>query len=204
MGYERRYNLSNAAAGPATAAGPACTLERNSDEPRIVGYAALFYREDDPATEYRLLPDLVERIHPDAFTRAIREDDTRALIDHDSRLVLGRRLAGTLTLSIDRRGLYYEIDPPKTQPAADLIESIRRGDISGASFGFRPRVTNWTRNAAGDDIRELRDVELIDISPVAYPAYQAATSGLRHELERTRHRHNKARRHLKELARCSR
>jgi HK97 family phage prohead protease len=52
--------------------------------------------------------------------------------------VLGRNKSGTLRLSVDGIGLRYEIDPPDTQAARDLIESLRRGDVSGSSFAFLP------------------------------------------------------------------
>jgi len=36
----------------------------------IVGYAAVFYREGDPTTEFRMFDDLVERVMPTAFDAA--------------------------------------------------------------------------------------------------------------------------------------
>jgi phage head maturation protease len=53
--------------------------------------------------------------------------------------------------------------------ARDLHESVKRGDISGMSFGFRMRKASW--NASNTE-RTLHDVELLEISPTAFPAYR--------------------------------
>lgn len=157
-------------------------LEERADGRRVLsGYAAVFYRADNPGTEYRLAPDLVERIERTAFTRAIQEKhDARGLFNHDPNVVLGRVSAGTMRLSVDDHGLRYEIDLPDTQAARDVAESIKRRDISGSSFAFRvaPQGQRFER-AAGGDVRHILDVDLFDAGPVTYPAYQATTTGLR-------------------------
>lgn len=151
-----------------------------NDLPMIVGYAAVFYNPADPDTQYEMYNGIIERIVPGAFDQAIREDDVCALFDHDESLILGRTSAGTCRLSADRIGLRYEIDPPNTQVARDLIESIRRGDICGSSFSFVPREGGSTNAWDGDSpICTLTNVKLFDVSPVAIPAYKGTSAGLR-------------------------
>lgn len=146
---------------------------------KIVGYAAKFYRENDPGTEYQLFPGLAERIGETAFTRAIEErDDVRALFNHDPRSILGRLPAGTLKLSVDDVGLRYEIDPPDTQAGRDAITSIQRGDVDGSSFAFTVKRASWVEEE-DRDVRVLDDVQLYDVGPVTYPAYESATTGVR-------------------------
>jgi uncharacterized protein len=165
-------------------------LEQRSDGalPKIVGYAAVFYRDGDPTTEYEMwpaeygFPRVVERVQPGAFDRALKEDDVRALFNHETDKVLGRSASGTLRLSVDAVGLRYEIDPPDTHLAHDLIQSLQRGDISGSSFAFVPRGTVYRDTKEGDvqvTYVERTDVQLFDVGPVTYPAYGGATSGLR-------------------------
>ena len=79
----------------------------------IEGYAAVFY-DGTERTEFRLGPNMVERIHPGAFDEAFRDDDVVALFNHDQSLIIGRRSAGTLRLSLDARGARYEIDEGET------------------------------------------------------------------------------------------
>jgi HK97 family phage prohead protease len=148
----------------------------------VTGYAAVFYRDGDPGTEYRLGPDVVERIAPTAFQRALQEKhDARALFNHDPNMLLGRASAGTLRLSVDQRGLRYEIDIPDTNVGKDVATSIARGDLSGSSFAFRINGKGGQRFEKGkeQDVRNILDVDLFDVGPVTYPAYEGTTTGLR-------------------------
>ena len=138
----------------------------------FTGYAAKF------ATRSHDLGGFVETIRNGAFGRAIREgQDVRALINHDPGLILGRTASGTLKLSEDSTGLHYEVDAPDTSYARDLAESMRRGDVTQSSFVFRVRQDDWQREGRGR-LRTLIDVDLLDVSPVTYPAYEDTESGV--------------------------
>lgn len=149
--------------------------------PLISGYASVFYREGDAGTEYELWPGAVERIYPGAFDAALRDDDVVALFNHRSDYVLGRSSVGTVRLSVDAVGLRYEIDPPDTQKARDLIQSLRRGDVSGSSFSFLPRgADGYQRRVDGDRlILEGRNLRLFDVGPVTFPAYVGTSASAR-------------------------
>ena len=145
----------------------------DSDKNTIVGYAAVFNSTTD-------LGYFEERIKPGAFGRAIKErQDVRALWNHDANFVLGRTKSGTLVLDEDNTGLRVEIDPPDTQHARDLVESIRRGDVDQMSFAFIAVKESWTDRKGLAPLRELEDVDLFDVSPVTYPAYEATSVGMR-------------------------
>jgi len=161
----------------------ACELRNaDTDNPTITGYAAVFYRADEPGSEFALGADIVERIMPGAFD-AIAADDVRALFNHDSNHVLGRSTSGTLKLTVDDKGLRYDIDLPDTQLARDLRTSIERGDISGSSFAFTiPEGGQEYREEGDHVVREVRAVTLYDVGPVTYPAYEASTSHARSEV----------------------
>jgi len=152
---------------------------REDGKPRIEGYAAVFYRADDPGTEYKIYDDIVERVMPTAFTEHFSAArDCKALFNHDAGCLLGREGNRTLTLSVDQIGLRYSIDPPDTQLGRDMVAYLARGDISGSSFAFR--VTGQTWKEVGSMLyRQIDSVELFDVGPVTYPAYEATTAGLR-------------------------
>lgn len=150
---------------------------REDGGPSIVGYAAVFYRQGEPGTEYRLWDDVVERIDPQAFSD-IQKNDVRALFNHDANMILGRSTAGTLRLSVDDRGLRYDITPPDTNQAQAVVAAIRRGDITGSSFAFLPTAVRWER-ADGVDIRTIQRAQVFDVGPVVYPAYEATSTGVR-------------------------
>lgn len=164
------------------ATGPVRIEERADKKTVISGYAAVFYDAEDEGTEYQLYPGLRERVMPTAFDRAIREaQDCRGLFNHDPNMLLGRCSAGTMKLSVDKKGLRYEIEPPDTQAGRDVITSIKRGDLTGSSFSFKPVVQKYQLSMSDeeDDVRELHDVELFDCGPVSFPAYSATTTGMR-------------------------
>ncbi|EIQ76315.1 prohead protease, partial [Shigella flexneri 1235-66] len=52
-------------------------------------------------------------------------------------MLLGRTRSGTLKLEEDETGLRFELTPPDPSTGRDVIELVKRGDISGMSFGFR-------------------------------------------------------------------
>ena len=137
----------------------------------IVGYAARFGVESLDMGEF------VERIDPRAFRivaerrgRGKKPLQTRALFNHDPNIVLGR-FPDTLRMYVDERGLRYEVMPPEYR--ADIVESIKRGDIRGSSFSFvvAEGGEEWTQEE-GRSIRTVTKVEaLYDVGPVTYPAY---------------------------------
>ncbi len=139
----------------------------------IFGYAAVFDSLSDDLGGFR------ETIKRGAFRKSIAGGaDVRALVGHDSSKILGRSSAGTLRVKEDRHGLSYEIDVPDTSAGRDIATSIERGDVSGSSFQFRTIEDRW-RTVDGEEQRELVEVELIDVSPVTYPAYPATDVALR-------------------------
>lgn len=145
---------------------PELRITRDGERPVITGHAAVFNLLSEDLGGFR------EIIEPGAFDRAIAgKDDVRALVEHDPSKVLGRTKTGTLTLSQDDRGLAVEIDPPRTTIANDLLESIRRGDIDSMSFGFLTIKDKWELREGGSQVRHLISVELLDVSPVSFPAY---------------------------------
>jgi HK97 family phage prohead protease len=155
-------------------------IEGDDDGKKIVGYASVFY-DGTEGTEYALWEDMKERIMPGTFDDALgNPDDVRGLFNHNPDQILGRTSAGTLKLSVDKRGLFYEIAPGDTTVARDVVESIKRGDVDGSSFAFRV-LDEELKKEDGKYVREITRVSLFDVGPVTYPAYAAATSGYRKE-----------------------
>ena len=138
----------------------------------IEGHGAVFNRLSHD------LGGFVERVLPGTFTKTIQEADVRALYNHDKNMVLGRNKSGTLDLSQDESGLYYRIYPPDTSYARDLQVVIERGDVTSSSFAFYTIKDDWGQTEAGYPQRSLSEVRLVDVSPVTYPAYPDADSGM--------------------------
>lgn len=150
-------------------------VSKGSDKTTIFGYAAKYgVRSDD-------LGGWVEILAPDCFAANLATNpDVRALFNHEPSQILGRTAAGTLTLTSDKVGLAYEVQPPDTACARDLIVSMTRGDVNQSSFGFICTDASWAYDAlTGMDIRTVKSADLFDVSPVTFPAYSDATSGVR-------------------------
>jgi HK97 family phage prohead protease len=155
-------------------------VSAGNEPAKISGYGAVF---DSPSEDMGYFEELREEIDPRAFDGVMASNpDVRGLFNHDSNLVLGRTTAGTMRLSVDARGLSYEIDPPDTQFARDLMVSMRRKDITGSSFAFVVKRDQWTDNPDGSITRRIIEFDqLLDVSPVTYPAYPAANAQARTE-----------------------
>jgi len=57
-----------------------------------------------------------------------------------------------------------------------FIEYVKRGDLSQMSFAFRTVKDNWNNDRS---VRELREVQLFDVSVVTFPAYEETVAELR-------------------------
>jgi len=144
--------------------------------PTIVGHAAVFNSMSEELGGFR------EIIEPGAFD-SVLTDDVRALFNHDANYVLGRTKSNTLSLSVDELGLRYDITPPNTTYANDLIENLSLGNISQSSFGFTVDEDRWEENPDGTYVRYIMRIKrLYDVSPVTFPAYPE-TDVAKRELE---------------------
>jgi HK97 family phage prohead protease len=126
---------------------------------RIVGYAALF---DSPSRDMGGWREYVRR---GAFDRALRErQPVRATISHGQ--VIGSTTDGRLSLKVDSRGLIATL----VSLPDWVLEEIDRGAYAGMSFSFEA-VRDCLRSQG--TIRELLDVNLLDVALAGRPVYPA-------------------------------
>ena len=138
---------------------------------KLAGYAATF---GTPAR----IGTFTETIRAGAFAASLRNPkaDILALMDHEPSKVLARTANGSLRLSEDARGLAFEFDVPATTAGNDALAMVEARLAGGCSFGFRVTDEAWPSR----DVRELRSVELVEISVVsAFPAYGDTTISAR-------------------------
>lgn len=135
-------------------------------KPMLEGHIAVFNSLSDDLGGFR------EKIEPGAFAETIKVQDIRALWNHENDLVLGRLKAGTLELAEDEVGLAFKNTPPDTTWFRDRLVSLKRGDVTGASFAFFTDVDEWSSEEDGARIRTLKKITLVEVSPgVTFPAY---------------------------------
>ena len=130
----------------------------------IRGYAAVYNSDSE------WMGGFYEQIATGAFD-GVMDNDVRAYFNHDENLLLGRVSSGTLRISTDKRGLFYEVDLPNTTYANDLAELMKRGDVNQSSFAFLIEQDKWEQRD-GVTYRIIEKVSrLLDVSPVSQPAY---------------------------------
>jgi len=152
------------------------TREAEDGTMRMAGYAAVFNEPSLP------LP-FIEKIAPGAFSKTLRETpDVRLLINHEG-LPLARTKNGTMRLSEDQKGLYFEAELANTQEARDLYTLVARGDVDQMSFAFRVIRQKYNEDRSE---RLLTEVSLADgdVSIVTYPAYPATSVEAREALKK--------------------
>jgi HK97 family phage prohead protease len=91
---------------------------------------------------------------------------------------------GTLQLRKDSQGLRFELRPdPNTFWGSSAVAAIRRGDVSGMSFMFMVAEKNgdtWSKpELDGLAQRTLLDADVLEISPVTFPAYPQTSAQVR-------------------------
>lgn len=117
-----------------------------------------------------------EEISPDAINdEIINASDILFLLNHsDSRGILGRKRKGSGSLSTEIRedGVYFSFDAPQTSLGDELLEYLRRGDITQCSFAFTVDDDDWKEQEDGTYIRTIKKFHKIyDMSAVYTPAY---------------------------------
>ena len=129
-----------------------------------------------------LFDEWYEKVCKGAFSRSLETNTIKALWNHNTDVVLGSTKSRTLSLKEDDVGLFFEVDLPNTTMGKDLYESIKRGDVDGVSFGFyvRENGDRW-EYLKDEDVyeRTLLDIDLVEISPTAFPAYPSSEAGAR-------------------------
>lgn len=122
---------------------------------RFAGYAALFGRRDAGR----------DVIRPGAFTRTLAERREPLPLYWQHRP--DQRIGWIEQVAEDERGLRVvaSIDNPDGGAAA----ALKRGTVTGLSFGYRAR--GFTRDEKG---RDLTEIELFEVSLVTHPMQHAA------------------------------
>lgn len=125
--------------------------ELTGEQPtRIIGYGSVFNSRSEPLWGFR------EIIKPGAFDDVLG-DDIRGLFNHDPNFILGRSASGTLSVSVDDKGLRYDIAAPDTQTIRDLVLApMMRGDITQSSFALTHGIA--TAYTEGGVLRIQRDI----------------------------------------------
>lgn len=111
-----------------------------------------------------------EEISRDAFSEVLK-DDVRGLFNHDPDVILGRSTAGTMSLTVNEKGVFYRIKyNPNDPDHVRVMEKVKRGDVSQSSYAFMVKDETWGKRE-GKAHRTIEKLsKWLDVSPVTYPA----------------------------------
>lgn len=115
--------------------------EGEAESRTITGYAILFNTESAPLWQDED-SEAREVIAPEAITKELLDNcDIKFTMYHNRQIILARsnKGAGTLTYSVDDKGVAFEFEAPKTAHGDEALELVRRGDLTGCSFMFSTR-----------------------------------------------------------------
>nr|DAL81617.1 MAG TPA: prohead serine protease [Caudoviricetes sp.] len=149
----------------------------------IVGYAAKFESWSDPIMGW-----FREKIARGAFD-GCDLSDVIMCFNHNTDSILARTTSGTLRLEVDDVGLRFAFEAPNTTSGSDMLELVRRGDVSKCSFCFGVELDEWQyadeqNGLAMDERTILKFSRVVDVSLVVFPAYPETEASVRHLEER--------------------
>lgn len=140
----------------------------DGQEMRMSGHAGVFGAMANVGPHW-------EQIDTRAFDGALsRPDDVRFLLNHNPDNLLGRTTSGTLQLTTTAKGLQVRNELPDTGLGRDVRTLIKRGDLTGMSFGFKPLDDKWGYAPDGRQLRTITELGLYDVSLATFPAYKEA------------------------------
>jgi HK97 family phage major capsid protein/HK97 family phage prohead protease len=131
--------------------------------------------------------NFLESIAPGAIKKTLAQDgdDIRCLFQHGMDWVVGDKPLGPFDELIeDDEGGYYEVPLLDTSYNRDLVPGLA-ASLYGASFCFRviredfneePEPSDY--NPKGMPERVLREIQVIELGPVTFPAYDGASAEL--------------------------
>lgn len=162
----------------------------------LEGYAAVF----DTPTEINGLFEghFNERIAKGAFRKTIKEGKPILQYDHGHDARTGSLPIGSIQgLREDDRGLFVNARLFDNDLVEPIRQAIEGGAVSGMSFRFRVLRDEWRdkndKRLRGDELGELlfdagdrgplertiKEVQLFELGPVAFPAYSDTSVGVR-------------------------
>lgn len=154
--------------------------EGDEKKTHIQGYALKFEKLSENLGGFR------ELIHKGALDGCDMSDVVFDF-NHDFNKVLARNnksdgTTGSLSLTVDDTGLFFDAVPTDTSYSRDLIENMRNGVVNKCSFIFNidwsdPDAQDWDWDLKGERGYDLRTINkfksISDVSVVVFPAYES-------------------------------
>jgi uncharacterized protein len=128
-----------------------------ADGRTVVGYASVFGSVDQGGDE----------IMPGAFDRTIAQKSAvPMLFGHNQDAIIGK----FQRMTVDQKGLLVEgVLTPGLNRADEALALVKAGHLEGLSIGYRAKKFTLRDEKTANSVRELREIDLIEVSLVAFP-----------------------------------
>jgi HK97 family phage prohead protease len=137
---------------------------------QLVGTAIVF---DSPSSQDLGFTEVVKY---EAVQKSLqRNKDVFMLWQHDVSQPLARTATGQLQLTLTRSGLDFVATLPKSPLGQNAWQAVSDGTVDSVSFGFSTEKNGdkWMQDSRGNVVRELWDINVVEISPVTWASYSA-------------------------------
>lgn len=147
------------------------------EESDVIRFEGIASSVDSPYSVRDAFGEFEETIVRGAFNRTIKQkSDVRLLVNHEG-VPIARTKSDTLSLTADP---HLRASAPSLDPSNPTVQELRsalgRGDIDQMSIGMRVKDQEWNDDYT---VRTIREVELLDVSIVTYPANPQTAAALR-------------------------
>ena len=153
--------------------------KKDSEKKVIQGYAVVFDAWTDISGWGESWKECIRK---GAFTQSLKENSILALYNHDFNNVLARKDVN-MELVEDDKGIYFEIELPDTTQGNDLYELIDKGIVNQCSFSGYVRKNLWSEDNGGNVLREILEIDLIEITITPIPAYEVTEAEVKRSRE---------------------
>lgn len=155
------------------------------DSRTLVGYALKFGTRSVNLTPWSCYRDVFEILEPGCISKEmLNRQDVVFTAFHNREKVLGRSVngKGTLKLELDEVGLKIECEMPHTELGNEMLELVKRGDLTGMSFAYTTDEDD-SENCVSYEFTEVKDGReqwlrhvkridyIYDVTVAASPAY---------------------------------
>ena len=134
----------------------------------VEGYAIVFDEETLIGDEER---GFIEVIDKNALASTNMKDVPFKYNHNDTTLILARTRNGSLSLSVDEKGLKIRAELIDTTSNVDIFKCIKAGLLDKMSFAFTVKSQSWDRSGKLPKRTITAIDRLFDVSVVDLPAY---------------------------------
>ncbi len=142
----------------------------------LSGYAAVFNTPTRIDSWEGRFDEIIAR---GAFRKTLSERTPILQWNHGNDPAVGQVPIGAIqSIREDARGLFIEARLHDNDHVRPIRDAIASGAVSGMSFRFQVVQDSWDEYPEVP-VRTVREVKLLEVGPVAFPAYEATSVGVR-------------------------